>query len=70
VKQAFSNAKKNKNVASVLVTVFDKEGSKDSAFGSMNSASAGVSAQSALGARSTVLVLPVVKLDPGPNGIR
>lgn len=70
VKQTFSNAKQNRKVAKVLVTVFGKDGSKDSAFGSMSSSSAGVSAQSVLNARSAVLVLPDVKLSPVTKGTR
>jgi hypothetical protein len=70
VKQTFSNAKQNRKVATVLVTVFGKDGSKDSAFGTMSSSSAGVSAQSVLNARSAVLMLPVVKLLPVTKGTR
>jgi len=66
VTQKFSNAntKRNRRVASVLVTVMDKKGGKDSASGSLSSQTAAVSIQSSLRTPGKVLVLPTVKLEP------
>jgi hypothetical protein len=61
VMQKFTNAKQHKDVARVLVTVFDKGGSKDMAFGSLTSQTA-VSTQSSSQVRKNVVVLPVTKL--------
>lgn len=66
VVQEFSNAstKRNRRAVSVVVTVMDKKGGKDSASGSLSSLTGAVSIQALL-APGKALVLPVVKLTPG-----
>lgn len=67
VRQTFSNAKRHREVASVVVTLFDKDGPKDSASGSITSLTGVASTQGVLDRRSTVLDLPVMKWQQIPQ---
>ena len=61
IEQKFTNAKKHTNVSKVLVRVFDKAGSMDTAFGSLTSQAAS-STHSPPHVRKNVVVLPVIRL--------
>ena len=65
--QPFSNAKQHPEVASVLVTVFEKQGPPASASGSLTSRTAAARIQTSLRPRWKELVLPVIKLTPALN---
>jgi len=67
IRQPFTNAKEHREVARVLVTVFDKEQSKDSASGSLTLQTA-VRTQSVAQVRNKALVLPVIRLARARQG--
>jgi hypothetical protein len=63
IQQTFTNAKKHRNVATVTVTVFDKEHFEAKASGAITSSISSASARSLLDAGGEVLAPPVVKFE-------